>query len=134
MLHVAGCMLLWRVACCMLAVLVACRRRIMATRRSLCLSVSPSSCVCSDQRCTPRDCHHTAKGGGGRERVRDPIKPKPKPESQPNWKPEKPTLCRGSPRVAFCASIKPNKYYLCIFWVIVSTPPRCAWTPLASFL
>lgn len=74
------------------------------------------------------------KGGGGGERE-TPSNPNPNPN--PIGNPKNPRFAgagsSSSPRVAFCASIKPNKYYLCIFWVIVSTPPRCAWTPLASF-
>lgn len=117
----AGCMLPWR---CMLHVgglgcMSPAHYGNTSLSFSLCLSLSAA-----DLRCTPRDCHHTKK-----EEERPLPKPQsPNPNRIPNRipirGPKNPRKGSCSPRVALCALIKPNKYYLCIFWVIVSTPPR----------
>lgn len=122
MLHVAlavCCMLPWR---CMLHVGgLGCMSpaHYGNTSLSLCFSLSAA-----DLRCTPRDCHHTKK-----EEERPLPKPQsPNPNRIPNRipirGPKNPRKGSCSPRAALFALIKPNKYYLCIFWVIVSTPPR----------
>lgn len=128
-------------ACCMsrwlhaaLALHVACWRFRLHVAGALWQHVALFlSLSAADLRCTPRDCHHTKK-----EEERPLPKPQsPNPNRIPNRipirSPKNPRKGSCSPRVALCALIKPNKYYLCIFWVIVSTPPRCVpgphWPP-----
>lgn len=92
---------------------------------SLSLSLSTSKCCRSEMHAARLPPHQKIGGGETTSQTAEPQIQTESPNRIPIRGPTKPTQRQLQPtRRLFRLSIKPNKYYLCIFWVIVSTPPR----------